>query len=296
MEPLTLSPFTGTAADWAAGLAALSPEAALQNSFAYGEIGAAAGRGLRRYEIFHGRACIGRAQLLGRAGLWLAARGPVFASDLPMEVQRFALRRLARGLRGLFIATPEGPVSGFGLVPLITARHQAHWALTAPEAELRARMHGKWRNRLVAAEKAGLRLRSEAEHAWLVAAEAKQRAERGYRALPPRFVAAWERAEPGGVLCLSASDAQGVRVAGVMALIAGPVASYHLGWSDPRGRDSGAHNLLLWQMALRLKKRGVHLFDLGDVNSEAGAGLMRFKMGTGAVLHKLGATCLVLPG
>ncbi|SOC20428.1 acetyltransferase (GNAT) family protein [Rhodobacter sp. JA431] len=296
MEQITLRKFSVAAPVWEAGVEALAPAAALQNRFGYGEIAAGGGRGLRRYEIMLGAQRIGLAQLVGRAGLWLAARGPVLAPDLAPDLQRAALRRLARAVPGVFIATPEVPVSGFGLVPLITSRHQAHWDLDPAQAELRAGMQGKWRNRLVAAEKAKLRLCEETETDWLIKAEARQRDDRGYRALPPGFVAAWGMAVPDGVLTLSVRDAQGQRLAGVMALVSGALASYHLGWSGAEGRALGAHNLLLWHLALRLKARGVRLLDLGDVNSEAGAGLMHFKMGTGAKLHRLGATCLVLPG
>lgn len=263
---------------------------------AYGAIGASLGRRLRRIELTQAGRRIGLAQLLGRGGLWLGARSPVFAPDLPGPLARAALRRLARNLPGVLLATPEAEVAGFGLVPLITPRTQAVWDLSATEPDLRAGLAGKWRNRLAAAERAGLRLTEESDPAWLIAAEAGQRAERGYRALPGGFVAAWGAAEPGGVLTLAAHTPQGERLAGVMLLCAGQSAVYHLGWSSAAGREVAAHNLLLWQAGMRLKARGVRVFDLGDVNSEAGAGLMHFKLGTGAALHRLGATCLVLPG
>ena len=294
MDRIEISPFSPAA--WDAALADLAPAAALQARAGYGEIAAAAGRGVRRVQICAGGRRIGLAQVLGRGGLWLCSRGPVFAPDLPEETRRRALRRLARALPGLLIATPETPVAGPGLIPLITARHQALWDLTPEETSLRAGLQGKWRNRLVAAERAGLRVRLEREAGWLIAAEARQRQDRGYRALPPAFVAAWAQRDPGSVLVLSAGTAEAPRQAGVMVLRAGAGASYHLGWSGPEGRAAGAHSLLLWQAALRLRAAGVRCFDLGDVNSEAGAGLMRFKLGTGAAVHRLGATALVLPG
>jgi hypothetical protein len=52
---------------------------------------------------------------------------------------------------------------------------------------------------------------------------------------------------------------------------------------------------MLWQAALSLRSQGVKSIDLGDVNSESGAALARFKLGTGAGVKVAGATCLVLP-
>ena len=52
---------------------------------------------------------------------------------------------------------------------------------------------------------------------------------------------------------------------------------------------------MLWQAALALRAQGVEALDLGAVGS-ANTGLARFKLGTGAALHALGATTLVVPG
>ena len=68
-------------------------------------------------------------------------------------------RRVIRGLArwpGITVVTPETPVTGFGLIPLITPLHHAVWELGP---DVRSAMAGKWRNRLVAAERAGVRVR-----------------------------------------------------------------------------------------------------------------------------------------
>lgn len=300
MDEIGISPFAGTAADWQAALDGLAPFAPLQAAHLYGALAQAAGRKVWRGEILLGGGRIGLVQALGRGGLWLCSRAPVFAPGLSEDLRRAALRRLARHLPGVTIATPEAGLRGFGLVPLVTPRTHALWDLTGPEADLRAALAGKWRNRLAAAERAGLRLCPEPDPGWLVAREAGQRRERGYRGLPAGFLAGWGAAAPGQVLALSARSGAagkaGEALAGVVVVVHGGAANYHLGWSGPEGRAVGAHNYLLWQAALRLRARGVGQLDLGDVNSEAGAGLMHFKLGTGARLHALGATCLVVPG
>ncbi len=295
MEQIAIAEFSGSGAEWEGAVTALDPGAALQNRFAYGVIAAAQGRAVRRLWLRRQGETVGLAQVVGRGGLWLAARGPVFAATLPDAVRRAALRAVARAVGGLCLATPEAPLAGFGLVPLITARHHAIWDLAPPEADLRRALQGKWRNRLVAAEKTGLRVLAEADPGWILATESRQRESRGYRGLPAGFVQAWGAAMPGGVLALTARNAQGMRLAGVVALRAGPRAVYHLGVTTPEGRALGAHNLLLWQIALRLRVKGVQSLDLGDIDSGAGAGRMRFKLGTGAAVQPLGATCLVLP-
>lgn len=271
----------------------------------YGAIAASGGRQLRRL-VFRARgAAVGAAQVLGRAlpgplgfgrALWLISRGPVFAPELSPDVQRACLRAAARHLPGVLIATPEMPLRGRGLIPLVTPRHQAIWDLGPEPQALRAGLAQKWRNRLAAAERGGITVRDEPDPAWLFDSEAAQRRARGYRALPAAFVTSWERAAPGSVLTLRAEDRTGARLAGIVVLRHGTGASYQIGWTGPEGRASGAHNLLIWQAALRLRAQGVKSFDLGDVNSEAGAGLMRFKLGTGAQAASLGATCLILPG
>lgn len=295
MERIEVFSFESGARAWAQAVAGFGP-APLQADWAYGEIAGAMGRRIARLELRLGGRRIGLAQVVGRGPLWLASRAPVFVPALPEATRRAALRALARHLPGALVATPEAPVAGFGLVPLITARHHALWPLEAPEATLRAGLAGKWRNRLGQAERGALRLAEEGAFDWLLQAEAAQRAARGYRALAPEFARAWAEARKGAALCLSARNRAGERVAGVLMLRHGAGASYHTGWSGAEGRASGAHNLLVWHAALRLKAHGVTQLDLGDVNAEAGAGLMHFKLGTGAGAVALGATALVVPG
>ena len=52
---------------------------------------------------------------------------------------------------------------------------------------------------------------------------------------------------------------------------------------------------MLARAAEALRAEGVAWLDLGSVDTEAAPGLARFKLGTGAELRRLGATCLVLP-
>lgn len=298
MKQLTVSTNDISATGWAAAQAQLAGSAtgALQQAPTYGAVMTAAGRRVLRLGLALGGTRIGGAQLVGRGGLWLLSRGPVLDPALPEPVHRAALRAIARRVPGILIATPETPVSGFGLVPLVTPRHHALWSLLPDAGAQRAALHPKWRSALSRAERSGLRVERGDDPGWLLAAEDGQRRARGYRALPAHFVTGWGRAAPDSFLVLSARDDTGARIAGAIFLRHGTGASYQIGWSGPAGRAAQAHNLILWRAARQLAETGVRWLDLGAVDGEAGAGRLRFKAGTGAEIRSLGATCLVLPG
>ncbi|WP_103333499.1 GNAT family N-acetyltransferase [Pseudotabrizicola formosa] len=266
---------------------------AVQQSAAYAAAMRACGARLERAELRVDGQVLARVQLLRRAGLAVCLRGPVWAEAAEAALQRRALRRLAR-IGAALIALPERDLGGLGMIPLMTPRHVALWDLRPGPDDLRAGMAGKWRNALGAAERRGVRAGVAPLHslAALISAEAAQRQARGYRALPGAFT----QALPAGALRLW-HWRQGGRAAAMMCFIRhGTWATYHLGHADPAARAAGAHRVLLWQAALALRAEGVTVLDLGDINTEAAMGLARFKLGSGAALHRLGPTCLVLPG
>jgi hypothetical protein len=231
----------------------------------------------------------GRALVIERGRVRLVSRGPVWGGPCRPEVQRRALRQLARW-PGITIATPEVPLQGFGLMPLVTPMHHAVWALGP---DLRAGLAGKWRNRLVAAERAGVRPKrgTQATLDRLILQEAAQRQSRGYRSLPPAFT----RALPPDALRIWEWRQAGDMAAAMAFVRHGTSATYHLGWASDAGRDAGAHVVLLMAAAEALQAEGVRWLDLGSVDTDRASGLARFKLGTGAALRQLGATCLVLP-
>lgn len=204
-------------------------------------------------------------------------------------LDRAGLRRLARW-PGLTVATPEVGVSGFGLVPLVTPLHHAVWTL---EPDLRAGMAGNWRGSLRQAERAGLRVQQGDGDTLsaLIASEAIQRLERRYQALPEGF----SRALPEGALRLWEWRQAGEMQAAMCFVVHGAAATYHLGWGSGVARAAGVHGLMLVRAAEALRAEGVRWLDLGSVDGDRAPGLARFKLGTGAGLRRLGATCLVLP-
>ncbi|NJM83079.1 MAG: GNAT family N-acetyltransferase [Tabrizicola sp.] len=256
----------------------------LQQSAAYGAALRACGA-----TVFCADLGIGEGLVVERPGLRLLSRGPLWQGGHSPAERRRTLRRLARW-PGLTIVTPEEDLAGFGLIPLVTPVHQAIWDLST---DLRAGLTGKWRNRLSVAERQGIVIRRGSAQTLdhLIAAEAAQRREKGYRALP----AAFARGLPREALSLWEWRHAGQVGAAMCFVRHGASASYHLGWAGRDARERSVHNLMLWHAATRFRSEGIGWLDLGSVNTEDAPGLARFKLGTGAALRRLGATALVLP-
>lgn len=279
----------------------------------YGAACRAIGSEVRQFVLHDSRSLRGTAQvlvrrwpLLGRTAL--LARGPVWSPDLPQSARRAALSDLLRGLRQTHagvVATPDRIGAGDPLdhgpwLGMVTPCALAVLDLTATPEAMRARQHGKWRNRLVKAEAAGLTvtdapLPPDPAH-WLLVAEEEQRCARGYRRLPSCFTTAWARAGGRQATRLFLAHRGGKPIAAMLFLLHPPGASYHIGWSGPEGRASGAHGLLLWHAALWLRARGYRTADLGTLDTDSTPGLARFKLGSGAQAVTLGATRLWAPG
>jgi hypothetical protein len=256
----------------------------LQQSAVYAAAARACGARTREIDLDHGRALA-----VERGGVRMVFRGPVWTGQIAAEDRRAEVRRLARRV-GVTVVTPEEPVAGFGLVPLVTPLHHAVWDLWG---ELRAGLDPRWRNHLAGAERRLLTIRpgGPATLEALLAADLVQRQARGYRTLPASFTRALDPA----ALRLWDWRHDGSMAAAMCFVRHGATATYHLSWAGPAARERSIHQVMLWQAALALRGEGVRWLDLGSVDTEAAPGLARFKLGTGARLHRLGATCLVLP-
>lgn len=299
---------SGHSNDWDALHA--SRAGALQQHFAFGLAMQALGTHTERVRIHQDGQLIGLAQFVvrrfgGLLGLALCSRGPLWREDVSAEQQRLACKLIARSLpqrwpRAVLFA-PEGQIakpgtdSGqpsapdwlTGLTRVITGDATVIIDLTRSEADLRAGLHPKWRNRLVAAERSELKVtrvgEKLAQYRWLLDREGLQRQERAYRALPSEFVPAYQAAmgARGPALLTVRADLGRDAVAAMMFLIHGHAATYHVGWSNSSGRELSAHNLVLWRALPLLKALQIKQLDLGGVNTQRGANLARFKLGSG---------------
>jgi hypothetical protein len=267
--------------------------APMQQRRAYGLAAQALGADLARFELREGRRTVGAVQVLVRrvAGLRfaLASRGPVWL-EAPDGLQRAAaLRMLRRAVPGVLIITPESENATARAAGLFQVTTPGTVAVLALNGEMRARMHGKWRNRLCRAEGIGLEVEvaSIPRLGWLFDADAEAQRRNGYRTLPRGFVEAW----PDRILGLVARHG-GNEVAAMLFLVHGSTATYHVGWTGDAGRCASAHNLLLWRAMEALQRRGVRRIDLGLLDTVNTPGLARFKLGAGSVPHRLGGTWL----
>lgn len=237
----------------------------------------------------------------------LCTHGPVWIDSVTDDEKREAFRALKKSLPQrwpkLLVFTPDEPMGDGlkGLSRVMTGDATVLIDLTQDEAALRSAMESSWRNKLGKAEKSGLVLQKSglkpAQYRWLLHAEAKQRQKRGYRAMPLAMTERWQDAKAEGAkgdrgagLAVFRADLGRDPAAGMLFLIHGRRATYHVGWTSEAGRDNAAHNLILWSAMKELKARGVAQLDLGGVNTQSGAGIARFKLETGgAVLQRAGA-------
>jgi len=283
----------------------------LQQAWAYGQALQSLGVEIHRAEIRDGQRLLGLAQFQCRRlalyiGLASCSRGPVWALETTAAEQGQALRLLKKGIPTrpwrATVFSPEAaagdmqPQALRGLHRVMTGYSTVMLDLCQSEAELRAALDGKWRNRLVRAEGLqGLQVHVRAslkDAQWLLERENLQRESRGFHALPTAFVQAYidshaQRSEAFVV----ASAVKGRQTLGAMLFLRhGRCASYHIGWADEEGRRLNIHNLLLWQAMRSLREQGIERLDLGGVNTRALPGISRFKLGTGGQVLTLAGT------
>lgn len=246
-------------------------------------------------------AIVGRFALCTHGPVWMGGTGP--------DEKREAYRRLKGSIPQrwprLLVVTPNeagGDMAGLrGMSRVMTGDATVLLDLTRDEGDLRAAMDQGWRNRLSKAERSDLQVQKAgvkpAQYRWLLDAEAKQRVKRGYRAMPVEMTERWQDAKAEGAngdrtagIAVYRADLKRDAAAGMLFLVHGRRATYHVGWTSDEGRKVAAHNLILWTAMQDLKARGISTLDLGGVNTQSGAGIARFKLETGgAVLVRAGA-------
>jgi hypothetical protein len=282
--------------------------AAYQQDWAYGEALRRSGARVLRAAVSDASGeVVALAQILARpfalaATLALCTYGPVWAPGASPETKSRAYRALKRALPigwpRLLVFTPdeerEAPAGLPKLKRVMTGDATVLIDLTPAEDALRASLDGKWRNSLGKAEKSALKIARggarPAQYRWLIQTEEKQRQSRGYRALPGDLVEAWQEAKGRDSVAVFRADLGKEAAAGMLFLVHGRRATYHIGWTSETGRDTAAHNALMWLAMRELKAAGVDLLDLGGVNTQSAAGIARFKLGTGGrVLLRAGA-------
>jgi hypothetical protein len=212
--------------------------------------------------------------------------------SMPTEALRNTLHA-ARLHRHVTLLTPEnGPARGLRIHAPVTRA-----LVDLRVDDLRARLHQKWRNRLNHSERQPLRIvrsnmPSDPGH-WLFKADQSQQRARGYRNWPLRLTLSYIKENPGRAQLFTAYSGS-EQMGAMLFLHHTRGATYHIGVQTSEGARLSSHNLLMWRAMKHLRHVGCPVLDLGTL-SAATPGLNRFKLGTGAQEHQLGATYLTLP-
>ena len=289
--------------DWQRAIAR-APFVPLQQSWGYGSAAKDLGAKVTRLGIYDddGERLIAIAQLTHKkiaklVALSLCMRGPLWLGDVS-EAQKTQAYRALRKHRFYSLWMPESPddkaLHAAKAKRVMTGYHTVMLDLSQELDSLRAKLDGKWRNRLVAAEGEKIsikRLTQAADYRFVLKAETVQSSAKHYAALSPAFVPLYQmQLGDKAVLALEARSNH-TPIAAIICLLHDGCATYHIGWSNAEGKQRSAHNLLLWRAMTALKARGVRWLDLGGVNTEAeGAGIARFKIGTGGQVVSLDGT------
>lgn len=273
---------------------------ALQQDWAYGTSLKALGVECHRAEVILNGETVALAQFICRrygflVGIALCTRGPLWLKPVSADDRARIYRELKRSLPmsrprfALFSpdAIDPGDPSLKKLTRVMTGYSTVLIDLTQTSEQLRAAMEGRWRNRLVAAERSGLDIfqtgANPAQYGWLLEEEQTQRKSKSFYGLPLEFVERYinARAQTTKTTLILHAELNQERVAAMLFLIHGSAATYHVGWSNEVGRDTNAHNLLLWRAFEALRERGVRTLDMGGINTRQLAGISRFKIGAG---------------
>ncbi|MEM9988202.1 MAG: GNAT family N-acetyltransferase [Pseudomonadota bacterium] len=280
-----------------------------QQHYAYGEVVTARGGGAHRVRLFEGKELLGVAQVILRrllgGTLATVIMGPVWRPGVTPMQKKAAYSALKDNpplpKPYLFLAMPwtaDSDGEGAAKLPrVVSSYHTVLLDLSPDEEDLLKGFDGKWRNRLRAAEKEGLTIsqmgRRPEQYEWLLREERNQQLRLKYKAQDPGLIPFYQlKAGQKSIFALEAKDQAG-RIGGMLFLLHGNAATYHIGWASEEGRGKNVHNFLLWSAIKALKKKGVTTLDLGGVDTDHVAGIARFKLGTGSTVFSQSGTYLL---
>ena len=283
-------------------------QGALQQAWAYGEALTSLGVNMRRAMVWENGQLVAIAQfmckrMLGYISLASCTRGPIFLPELSAAQRAAVYKRLRQSIPlprfTVPLFSPEctheqlDPAETRGMSRVMTGYATVLLDLTNPLSTLQAQLEGKWRNRLnKVLSNAKLRVHvqpSLKRCQWLLSQELAQREAKKFHGLPTDFVQAYiaAAADPRQAYVVAYAELGKNTIGGMLFLIHGRVASYHMGWADEEGRQLNAHNALLWKSMAFLQEQGIEVLDLGGVNTHDLPGISRFKLGTGGRVVQL---------
>ncbi len=236
-----------------------------------------------------------RVARINRGPFWVGAHDP----DPAVKAAALAcLRGQWRWWRGrALLIAPELAADAAADLPGLGFHRRAGdgwcsaWVdLRRSDGDLRKSLHGKWRNMLVNAEKAGLDLDLMAGPDavdWLMPLYRSAMEEKGFSGASPAMMQALARhAAPDDMLVYRVRS-NGDEAAALLMARHGVSVTYLVGCTGPAGRASRATYLALWRAMLDLRDRGCHWLDLGGIDDQSTPGVAAFKRGVKGSEYRL---------
>jgi hypothetical protein len=286
----------------------------LEQSWVYGEaVRDHYGMSVERAVIRSGNETLGIFQLfkkrfLGVVDVSRLVRGPIWIDRLAGSAPRIeAMSAIAKSFslprRDLLFWTPElsdtpehrDLMRKVGKRRMVTGLSTAWLDITKTSEELLRGFSGNWRNMLRAGKRANLKTRIRDDGKGVsthLAAYDAFRQQKRFVGPPSELIRSMsENGSKGDIVTLTAGTTQQI-VAGILFVRHGNSATYYTSWNSDEGRNSRAHNVLLWRAIQELRERGIKWLDLGGLNTESAAGVARFKIGLGGEIVTLSGTYL----
>ena len=152
--------------------------------------------------------------------------------------------------------------------------------LEESEEALRKKLDSKWRNQLTAAEKKKLTVRNDnAGYKEFLKIYRTDQKEKGYVGIPEAILNYLFDLEDSPLESYYVEDEAGKVMAFDIIYCQCKTAHYLVGWNSNEGRKLYLNNLLLFNVVISLKQKGIKQFDLGGIEYIHTEDVARFKDG-----------------
>ena len=152
--------------------------------------------------------------------------------------------------------------------------------LEESEEALRKKLDSKWRNQLTAAEKKKLTVRNDnAGYKEFLKIYRTDQKEKGYVGIPEAILNYLFDLEDSPLESYYVEDEAGKVMAFDIIYCQCKTAHYLVGWNSNEGRKLYLNNLLLFNVVISLKQKGIKQFNLGGIEYIHTEDVARFKDG-----------------
>lgn len=229
----------------------------------------------------------------------LADRGPLFLDPEPStETTRDVYRALRKARRyfGLVLILVPPLLEDPGNSHLLTEAgfrpryvggfRSTRVDLTLDEDAMFKKLKSKWRNQFRSGLKSNPSITfssSPTDTEWMIDRHIENMQDKGFNAPEPALVRALYEAAPENFF-VGRAILDDEPVAGLAAVTFGQAGEYYIGWVSETARKKNVNNVLFWETALELRRRGCHTFDLGGMRAGA---TEPFKTGMGGNEYQL---------